>query len=140
MKKLIVLAGFLTLAGAAHAQRAGAAPNAFPSSGGGSGGGGGLSSGSHSAGPSVPGPYSAPRANVSATNTGEFVPTLFQNYQEAVTAGQRELDAREPQLAEAARMAQAAKKSGTEKAVVVAGQDNAGNLVISGNPQNGKNH
>jgi hypothetical protein len=77
---------------------------------------------------------------VGATNTGEFVPTLFQNYQEAVTAGQRELDARQPQLAEAARMAQAAKKSGTEKAVVVAGQDNAGNLVISGNPQNGKNH
>ena len=134
MKKLIVLAGFLTLSGAAHAQRAGAAPNAFSSSG----GGGGLSSGSHSVGPSVPGPYSTPRANVSATNTGEFVPTMFQNYQEAVTAGQRELEAKQPQLAEAARMAQATKKSGTGKAVIVAGQDNAGNLVISGAHQNGK--
>jgi hypothetical protein len=139
MKKLIVLAGFLTLAGAAHAQRAGAAPNAAPSSGG-SGGGGGLSSGSHSVGPSVPGPYSTPRANVSATNTGEFVPTMFQNYQEAVTAGQTELDAKQPQLVEAARMAQATKKSGPGKAVVVAGQDNAGNLVISGTHQKGKNN
>jgi hypothetical protein len=139
MKRLIVLAGFLTLAGAAHAQRGGgAAPNAYPSSGGGSGGGGGLSSGSHSVGPSIPGPYSTPRSNVSATNTGEFVPTMFQSYQEAVSTGQRELDAKQPQLAEAARIAQAAKKAGTGKAVVVAGQDNSGNLVISGTHQNGK--
>ena len=49
-------------------------------------------------------------------------------------------NAKQPQLAEAARMAQAAKKSGTEKAVVVAGQDNNGNLVISGVHQNGKNN
>jgi len=141
MKKLIVLAGLLTLAGAAHAQRGGgASPNAYPSAGGGSGGGGGLSSPSHSAGAILPGPYSTPRANVSATNTGEFVPTMFQSYQEAVSTGQRELDAKQPQLAEAARMAQAAKKSGTEKAVVVAGQDNNGNLVISGAHQNGKNN
>ena len=140
MKKLIVLAGFLTLAGVAHAQRAGSALNAFPGAGGGSGGGGGLSSGSHSAGAITPGPYSTPRANVSATNTGEFVPTMFQNYQEAVAEGQRELDAKQPQLAEAARMAQAAKKSETGKAVVVAGQDSAGNLVISGTHQNGENN
>jgi hypothetical protein len=65
---------------------------------------------------------------------------MFQSYQDAVSTGQRELDAKQPQLAEAARMAQAAKKSGTEKAVVVAGQDNNGNLVISGAHQNGKNN
>jgi hypothetical protein len=65
---------------------------------------------------------------------------MFQSYQEAVSTGQRELDAKQPQLAETARVAQAAKKSGTEKAVVVAGQDNAGNLVISGAHQNGKNN
>jgi len=141
MKKLIVLAGLLTLAGAAHAQRGGgASPNAYPNAGGGSGGGGGLSSPSHSAGAILPGPYSTPRANVSATNTGEFVPTMFQSYQEAVSTGQRELDAKQPQLAEAARMAQAAKKSGAGKAVVVAAQDNAGNLVISGTRENGKNN
>ena len=142
MKKLIVLAGFLTLAGAAHAQQrgGGAAPSAFPSAGGGSGGGGGLSSPSHSASASLPGPYSTPRANASATNTGEFVPTMFQSYQEAVSEGQRELDARQPQLAEAARMAQAAKKSAAGKAVMAAGQDNEGNLVISGAHQNGKSN
>jgi hypothetical protein len=65
---------------------------------------------------------------------------MFQSYQEAVSTGQRELDAKQPQLAEAARMAQAAKKSGAGKAVVVAAQDNAGNLVISGTRENGKNN
>ena len=99
-----------------------------------------MSSPSHSAGAILPGPYSTPRANVSATNTGEFVPTSFQSYQEAVSTGQRELDAKQPQLAEAARMAQAAKKSEAAKAVVVAAQDNAGNLVISSARQNGKNN
>lgn len=132
MKKLIFLAGILSLAGTAHAQRAGAVPSTLNSGGGGAGGGGGFSSGGQGTiGNTVPGPYSVPRANASGTNTGEFVPTMFENYQEAVSSGQTELDARRPQVAEAARIAQAVKKAGIQKPALVAVQDNAGNVVIS---------
>jgi hypothetical protein len=131
MKKLIVLAAFFSLACATHAQRAMASSSGAPSlSGGASGGGGGFSSPT-SLGSTTPGPYSLPRSNASGTNTGEFVPTFFENYQEAVSAGQRELDAKRPQVAEAAREAQAMKKAGTQKPALVAVQDNAGNVVIS---------
>jgi hypothetical protein len=132
MKKLVFLAGLLTLAGTAHAQRAGAVANPYNSGGGGAGGGGGFSSsGSSTIGNTTPGPYSTPRSNAAGTNTGEFVPTSFENYQEAVSAGQRELDAKRPQVAEAARMAQATKKTATQKPALVAVQDNAGNVVVS---------
>jgi hypothetical protein len=137
MKKLIFLAGLLSLAGTAHAQRAGAVASPYNSAGGG-GGGGFSSGGSGTLGNTLPGPYSTPRANASGTNTGEFVPTSFENYQEAVSAGQRELDAKLPQVAEAARMAQATKKAGTHKPALAAVQDNAGNLVIS-TPRQGGN-
>jgi hypothetical protein len=139
MKKLIFLAGLLSLAGTAHAQRAGASPNAAPSLSGGGGGGGFSSSGSSTIGNTFPGPYSTPRANASGTNTGEFVPTFFENYQEAVNAGQRELDAKRPQVAEAAREAQAVKKAGSQKPTLVAVQDNAGNVVISSTAHGDKN-
>jgi len=133
MKKLIFLAGLLTLAGTAQAQRAGAIPSTLNSGGGGAGGGGGFSSGGQGTlGHTVPGPYSLPRANASGTNTAEFVPTMFENYEEAVSSGQRELDARHPQVAEAARTAQAMKKAGIQKPALVAVQDNVGNMVISG--------
>jgi hypothetical protein len=132
MKKLFFLAGLLTLAGTAHAQRAGAVANPYNSGGGGAGGGGGFSSsGSSTIGNTTPGPYSTPRSNAAGTNTGEFVPTSFENYQEAVSAGQRELDAKRPQVAEAARMAQATKKAAMQKPALVAVQDNAGNVVVS---------
>jgi hypothetical protein len=139
MKKLILLAGLLSLAGTAHAQRAGAVANPYNSGGGGAGGGGGFSSsGSSTIGNTTPGPYSTPRANAAGTNTGEFVPTFFENYQEAVSAGQRELDAKRPQVAEAARAAQATKKAGTQKPALMAIQDGAGNVVISA-PTHGGN-
>jgi hypothetical protein len=140
MKKLIFLAGLLTLASTAHAQRAGAGAVANPyNSGGGAGGGGGFSSGgSATLGNTLPGPYSLPRANAAGTNTGEFVPTSYENYQDAVSAGQRELDAKRPQVAEAAREAQAMKKAGTQMPALVAIQDDAGNVVIS-TPRHGSN-
>ncbi len=139
MRKLIFLAGLLSLAGTAHAQRAGAVASPYNSGGGGAGGGGGFSSsGSSTIGNTAPGPYSTPRANASGTNTGEFVPTSFENYEEAVNAGQRELDAKRPQVAEAARVAQAGKKAGTQGPALVAIQDDAGNVVIS-TPRHGGN-
>jgi hypothetical protein len=139
MKKLILLAGLLSLAGTAHAQRAGAVAGPY-NSGGGAGGGGGFSSGSTGLLTNItPGPYSVPRTNASGTNTGEFVPTFFENYQDAVSAGQRELDAKRPQVAEAAREAQAMKKARSQKPALVAVQDNAGNVVISGAGYGDKN-
>jgi hypothetical protein len=138
MKKLIFLAGLLSLTGTAHAQRAGAVANPYNSGGGGAGGGGFSSGGSGTLGNTLPGPYSLPRTNASGTNTGEFVPTSFENYEEAVNAGQRELDAKRPQVAEAARAAQARKKAGTPGPALVAIQDDAGNVVIS-TPRHGGN-
>jgi len=143
MKKLILLAGFLSLAGAAQAQRSGASGSsgaAMPTSAGGGGASGGLSTPHTTAANSSPGPYSGPRMNVSANNPGEFVPTTFQNYHEAITTAEKEQGTRPLAVAEAARVAQAMKKSGTQKAALVAEQDDAGNVVISAPGRTRKNN
>ncbi len=112
----------------------------MPTSAGGGGTSGGLSTPHNSAANNAPGLYSTPRANVSGNNTGEFVPTTFENYGEAVTAAQKELEAKQLEVAEAARMAQAAKKSGTQKPALIAEQDDAGRMVISGPNRTGKSN
>jgi hypothetical protein len=132
MKKLILLASFLSIAGTTHAQRAMGASASAPNSSGGGGIPGGLSSPHNSASSTSAGPYSGPRANASGTNPGEFVPSTFESYKEAVIAGQEELNAKPLQVAEAARMAQALKKSGAVKPVLIAEQDDDGNVIISG--------
>jgi hypothetical protein len=60
---------------------------------------------------------------VSATNPGEFVPSTFESYKEAVIIGQEELNAKPVSVAEAARSLQAWKKSETQKPALVAEQD-----------------
>jgi L-amino acid N-acyltransferase YncA len=69
--------------------------------------------------------------NVSAKNPGEFIPSTFESYQDAVIIGQAELDAKPMTVAEAARVLQAWKKSGTQKAALVAEQDADGKMIIS---------
>jgi hypothetical protein len=104
MKKLIVVAGFALAASAAHAQC----------------------------------PYAraaAAAANASAHTTSAsggpgFVPSTFVGYSEALTTGEEQLKAKSG-IAEAARTAQAAKISSTERPALVAQQDDAGNMVIS---------
>jgi hypothetical protein len=139
MKKIILLAGFLSLAGITHAQR-GSSGAAMPTSAGGGGASGGLSTPHNSSPNSAPGPYSGPRANVSATNPGEFVPTTFQNYHEAVITAEKEQETKPLEVAEAARMTQAMKKSGTQQPALIAEQDDAGNVVISGPSRTRKNN
>lgn len=103
----------------------------MPTSAGGGGASGGLSTPHTSAPNSAPGPYSGPRMNASANNPGEFVPTTFQNYHEAIATAEREQESKPLEVAEAARMTQAMKRSATQKAALVAEQDDAGNVVIS---------
>jgi hypothetical protein len=120
MKKIVFLAGVLFLAGAAHAQFRGGSLNSA----------GSLSS-SHSSVYNNGSTASSSQANVSAKNPGEFVPSTFENYRDAVIIGQAELDAKPMTVAEAARVLQVCKKSGTQKAALVAEQDAAGKMIIS---------
>lgn len=119
MKKIILLAGIMLLAGSAHAQFGGSLNSS------------GSMNGSRSTiannGPTV----SASRPNVSANNPGEFVPSTFESYQQAVAAGQEELDARPLRVADVARMYQARKKSEIQKPALIAEQDDDGNVIIS---------
>ena len=115
MKKIILLAGIMFLAASARAQI-----------------GGGTLGFSH---PNLSSRVAAPSAsqaqvNVSAKNPGEFVPSTFESYKEAVILGQEELDARPLTVAEAARIHQAARKSEIQKATLVAEQDDSGKMVI----------
>jgi hypothetical protein len=122
MKKVILLAGIALLAGSAQAQMR---SNGMSSSG------GSLSFPHSSHGTPAP----APLVNVSATNPGEFVPSTFESYNEAVITGQEQLNARPVTVAEAARILQAQKKSETEKPVLIVVQDDNGRMVISGGKQ-----
>jgi hypothetical protein len=72
---------------------------------------------------------SAPLVNVSATNPGEFVPSTFESYNEAVIAGREQLNARPVTVAEAARMLQASKKSEVQKPALIVEQDNNGKML-----------
>jgi hypothetical protein len=121
MKKIILPTGVALLAGSAQAQMRG-----------GSVGSSGSLSFSHSNHGST---ASAPLVNVSATNPGEFVPSTFQSYNEAVSTGREQLSARPVTVAEAARILQASKKSEVQKPALIGEQDNNGKMIISSGKQ-----
>jgi hypothetical protein len=110
MKKLILLASLALAASVTHAQcpyaRAAAAA---------------ASAASHGA--------------TSASGGPGFEPSTYVAYSEALSTGQDQLKAKSG-LADAARSAQAAKNSAAQKPVLVADQDDVGNVVIS-KPRNG---
>jgi hypothetical protein len=118
MKKIIFLAGIALLAGSAQAQMRSSGMSS-------SGGGLGFSHSSHG------GPAPVPLVNVSATNPGEFVPSTFESYNEAVITGQEQLNARPLTVAEAARILQTQKKSETQKPALIVEQDANGRMIIS---------
>jgi hypothetical protein len=120
MKKIILLAAIAFLADSAHAQMRSS-----------SGASGGTFSFSHS-GHEMQAP--AP-PNVSATNPGEFVPSTFESYKEALIIGQEELDAKPLSVAEAARILQAWKKSEIHKPALIAEQDGEGRIIVSSGKQ-----
>jgi hypothetical protein len=105
MKKLILLTGLALAASVTHAQcpyaRAAAAA---------------ASAASHGA--------------TSASGGPGFEPSTYVAYSDALSTGQDQLKAKSG-LADAARSAQAAKNSAGQKPVLVADQDDVGNVVIS---------
>lgn len=125
MKKIILLAGIALLAGTAQAQFGGSLNSAS-----------GMN-GSRSTIANNVAPASSPQANVSGTNPGEFVPSTFESYQQAVATGQEELDARPLRLAEVARMLQARRKLEIQTPALIAEQDDDGNVIISAGKQRG---
>jgi hypothetical protein len=66
----------------------------------------------------------------SASGGPGFEPSTYVGYSEALSTGEEQLKAKSG-LAEAARTAQAAKNSTAQKPVLVADQDDVGNVVIS---------
>jgi len=145
MKKTLLLASFLILAGTAHGQGAasptgvlngaGSINNAGTlGSGGGLNGAGSINGGSAAApaGPaSAPGAAADRNVNQSSKNPGEYVPSKFTSYGDAVALGVVESGMRPLTVAEAARLAQIQKKNAEQKHVIVLDKDDDGKLVIA---------
>jgi hypothetical protein len=146
MKKTLLLASFLLLTGTVYGQGvqsptgtlngAGSVNNAsgLGSGSGGLNGAGSINGGS--AGPSAA-PASAPGAaadrsvNQTSKNPGEYVPSRFSTYGDAVALGVVESGMRPLTVAEAARLAQTQKKNAEQKPVIVLDKDEDGKLVIT---------
>jgi hypothetical protein len=145
MTKTLLLASFLILAGNAHGQILGSGGGTLNGAGsinnlGGIGSAGGLNgSASINGASAVPAtaPTSAPGAavdravNQNSKNPGEYVPSRFSNYGDAVALGVVESGIRPPTVVEAARLAQMQKKNAEQKRVIVLDLDTNGNLVIA---------
>ena len=135
MRKSLLLAGILIFAGTARAQMGGRINNL---SGIGSAGGinGAASINGSSAVPATA-PTSAAGAavdravNQNSKNPGEYVPSRFSNYGDAVALGVLESGIWPPTVVEAARQAQMQKKNAEQKRVLVLDKDDHGKLVIA---------
>jgi hypothetical protein len=73
---------------------------------------------------------SQPAQNVQATNSGEFVPSTFENYRAAVSMGEEAGHVRPPTVVEAARLAQQVKAANAAKPAIVLEKDAEGKLII----------
>jgi hypothetical protein len=140
-----LLASFLILAGTVHGQGVASPSGALNGAGAlnnagsiGSGSGSLNGVGSINAVPAAsPAPASAPGAavdrnvNQNSKNPGQYVPSRFTNYGDAVALGVVESGMRPPTVAEAARLAQMQKKNAEQKPVIVLDKDEGGKLVIA---------
>jgi hypothetical protein len=142
MKKALLLASFLILAGTVYGQSGNGTLNGAGSinnlSGIGSSGGiNGASSINGSSAVPANAPGSAPGAaadravNQNSKNPGEYVPSRFSNYGDAVALGVIESGVRPLTVAEAARLAQEQKKNVEQKRAIRLDRDANGNLVIA---------
>ncbi|MGA9568591.1 MAG: hypothetical protein WBS17_00780 [Candidatus Acidiferrales bacterium] len=144
MKKTLLLASFLILAGTVHGQVVGSPSGTLNGAGSlnsaGSLGSGGVLNGrgsintpaaSYPASSSSPGAAVDRSVNQNSKNPGEYVPSRFSNYGDAVALGVIESGIRPLTAAEAARMAQTQKKNAEQKRVIVLDRDANGNLVIA---------
>jgi hypothetical protein len=69
--------------------------------------------------------------NQNSKNPGEYVPSTFSSYKDALETAKLEAALHPTTLAEAARLAQEAKKKAGDKPAIQLEQDERGNLVIS---------
>ena len=79
----------------------------------------------------APGAAADRAVNQNSKNPGEYVPSRFSNYGDAVALGVLESGIRPPTVAEAARLAQMQKKNSEQKRVIVLDKDDDGKLVIA---------
>jgi hypothetical protein len=142
MKRTLLLASFLILAGTVHGQSVNGTLNGAGSinnlSGIGAGGGingansiNGSSAVPASAPTSAPGAAADRAVNQNSKNPGEYVPSRFSNYGDAVALGVIESGIRPLTVAEAARLAQMQKQNAEQKRVIVLERDANGHLVIA---------
>jgi hypothetical protein len=145
MKKTLLLASFLILAGTVHGQGVASGNGILNSAGsinnlsgiGSVGGINGAASINGASGVPVTAPASAPGAaadravNQNSKNPGDYVPSRSSNYGDAVALGVLESGIRPLTVAEAARLAQLQKKNAEQKRVIVLDRDANGNLVIA---------
>jgi hypothetical protein len=125
MRTALVVAIVLIFAGAAHAQFAG---GKITTSGAINGAGNFNSRASTSSASSANLDLSV---NMNSKNPGEFVPSTFSSYKDALATAKREADFRPITVAEAARLSQERKKNANDKAVIQLDEDEHGNLVIA---------
>jgi hypothetical protein len=135
MKNAIIMAAFLVFAATTHAQTGqfgslnGAAPITSNTS---IGATGGLNSDTGIGNPSgLPASNTASTGNVSDTNPGEYIPSRFEGYKEAVSDGKAWSNRKSMTIAEMARQSQADKKAAEGKKVMVLEQDSTGKLTIA---------
>jgi len=143
MKKTLLLASFLILPGTVHGQVVsspggtlnGAASLNNAGSLGSSGSLNGMGSINTPASPSgaasAAGAAADRNVNQNSKNPGEYVPSRFANYGDAVALGVLESGMRPLTVAEAARLAQTQQKNSEQKRVIVLEKDTNGNLVIA---------
>jgi hypothetical protein len=136
MRQTLLLAGILILAGTARAQApiGGSINNLGSISSGGSlNGAAGMNAGSLTpvSVPSAPTAAADSLANQNSKNPGQFVPSTFTSYSDAVELGKREAAMKPMTLAEAARLAQEQKKAASKKSVIVVDRTDDGKLVIA---------
>jgi hypothetical protein len=145
MKNLVLIAALMVFAGTASAQVGyqGSINNANTIGNGGDingsmgiGNGGGLN-GSGSINPPHPGSGSssagAPVAylNVDTKNPGEYVPSTFTNFKEAVVTAEANSHIKPLTLADLARQTQMEKKAAIPGKAIVMDQDSEGKLIIT---------
>jgi hypothetical protein len=134
MRKTLLLAGILILAGTARAQMGGSINNLGSIGSGGSlNGSSGMNAGAVTSVsvPSAPPAAADSAVNLNSKNPGAFVPSTFTSYGEAVELGKLEASMKPTTLAEAARLAQEQKKTANKKSVVVVERNDDGKLVIA---------
>jgi hypothetical protein len=69
--------------------------------------------------------------NRNSRNPGEFVPSTYSSFKDALATAKLEAELRPMTVAEAARLAQERKRNATDTAVIQLDEDEHGKLVIA---------